>query len=158
MGHKLSTQQFSTGTRALIPWLDRETDVLIQDMVETLSERRPDLLAVILYGSVAHREQRPLDDEEPSDVDLLAVFDTSDELFYVHQGREVIGNLGLARERHLDAPREVQVMFASRTLGEWDPAFVENVARDGLLLFARGPLPVPLGGVRPIAAPSRRAY
>ncbi len=46
-------------------------------------------------------------------------------------------------------------MLTSRTLGEWDPAFVEQVARDGLLLFARKPLPEPLAGVRPIAAPTK---
>lgn len=138
----------------LIPWLDRETDALVRDMIATMAAARRDLLAVILYGSVARHEERPLADSEPSDVDLLAVFDTTDELFYVLQGREVIQTLGLARGRHLYTPREVQVMLASRTLGEWDPAFVAHVVRDGLLLFARGPLPEPLAGVRPMAAPA----
>ena|SRR5438132_1488107 len=52
-------------------------------------------------------------------------------------------SLGLAYTRHLDAPREVQVQFASRTLQEWDPTFIANVARDGIILFKRGPLPIP---------------
>jgi predicted nucleotidyltransferase len=36
-----------------------------------LSERHPDLLVVILYGSVARHEERPLDVPDPSDVDLV---------------------------------------------------------------------------------------
>lgn len=138
----------------LIPWLDRETDALVRDMIATMAAARRDLLASILYGSVARRDERPLGDAEPSDVDVLFVFDVaadrSDELLDF----SLTQTLGLARGRHLYTPREVQVMLASRTLGEWDPAFVAHVARDGLLLFARGPLPEPLAGVRPMAAPA----
>jgi hypothetical protein len=35
-------------------------------------------------------------------------------------------------------------MFTSRTMQEWDPTFIENVKRDGIVLFARGQLPAPL--------------
>lgn len=38
-----------------------------------LSVRHPDLLVVILYGSVARHEESPLDVPDPSDVDLLAL-------------------------------------------------------------------------------------
>ena len=79
----------------------------------------------------------------PSDVDLLAVFDSDDPLLDVHQGDSLSHTLGLAYTRHLDAPREVKVMFSSRSLQEWDPTFIANVARDGIVLFKRGPLPVP---------------
>ncbi len=41
-------------------------------------------------------------------------------------------------------------MFASRTMRDWDTTFVANVARDGLLLWARGPLPAPLSAVERI--------
>lgn len=40
--------------------------------------------------------------------------------------------------RHIHAPREVNVMFATRTLQEWDPEFVVNVAREGIVLYQRG--------------------
>jgi predicted nucleotidyltransferase len=108
-----------------------------------LSERHPDLLVVILYGSVARHEELPLDAPEPSDVDLLAILDSDDPHVDLHQGDALAHSLGLAYERHLDAPREVQVQFASRSLQEWDPTFIANVARDGIVLFTRGPLPVP---------------
>jgi predicted nucleotidyltransferase len=101
------------------------------------------LQAVILYGSVARHEERSLEAPYPSDVDLLAVFDSDDPLLDVHQGEMLSHTLGLAYNRHLDAPREVKVMFASRTLQEWDPTFNANVARDGIILFTRGSLPAP---------------
>ncbi len=98
---------------------------------------------VILYGSVARHEERPLDMPDPSDVDLLAILDSDDPHVDLHQGDALSHSLGLAYNRHLDAPREVQVQFASRTLQEWDPTFIANVARDGIILFKRGPLPIP---------------
>jgi len=61
----------------------------------------------------------------------------------IHQGDALFHTLGQAYTLHLDAPREVQVQFASRTLQEWDPTLIANVARDGIVLFTRGPLPVP---------------
>ena len=124
-------------------WLDRATRALIEDIVGLLSERHPDLLAIILYGSVARHEERSLGAYNPSDVDLLAVFDSDDSLLAVRQGDALSHTLGLAYTRHLDAPREVQVQFASRTLREWDPTFVANVTRDGIVLYRRGPLPAP---------------
>ena len=128
---------------ALPSWLDSETRALIKDMINMLAERHPDLIAVILYGSVARHEERSLDVSDPSDVDLLAVLDSDDPHVALHQGDALFHTLGLAYNRHLDAPREVQVMFASRTLQEWDPTFVANVMRDGIVLYTRGPLPAP---------------
>lgn len=124
-------------------WLDRATRALIEDIIRLLSEQHPDLLAVILYGSAARHEERPLDANHPSDVDLLAVFDSDDPLIDVHQGDSLSHTLGLAYTRHLDAPREVQVLFASSSLQEWDPTFIANVSRDGIILYRRGPLPAP---------------
>ncbi|HEV2582111.1 MAG TPA: nucleotidyltransferase domain-containing protein [Ktedonobacteraceae bacterium] len=41
-------------------WLDRETRALVKDIIRLLKARHPDLLAIILYGSVARHEERPL--------------------------------------------------------------------------------------------------
>jgi predicted nucleotidyltransferase len=132
------------GTKSIPIWLDKATRALVEDIIWLLSERHPELLAIILYGSVARHEERPLEGSDPSDVDLLVVFDTDDTLLDVHQGDSLHHTLGLAYNRHLDAPREVKVMFTSRTLQEWDPTFIDNVKRDGIVLFTRGPLPAPL--------------
>ncbi len=45
---------------------------------------------------------------------------------------------------HLDAPREVNVLLSDRTMRTWDSMFLDNLARDGILLYARGSLPTPL--------------
>ena len=121
-------------------WLDDETSALVKDKVDLLILHYPDLLAVILYGSIARHEERSLEEPDPSDVDLLAVFD-GDRGAVQSQGLAIVQTLGLAENLHLDAPREVNVLFASRTLQEWDPTFVANVARDGIVLYQRGPLP-----------------
>lgn len=130
-------------TQAIPIWLDRSTRALVEDIINVLSKRHPDLIAVILYGSLARHEERPLDSPDASDVDLLAIFNTDDPLVDVHQGARLSHTLGLAYNRHLDAPRDVQVLFASRTLQEWDPTFVSNVKRDGIVLFMRDELPAP---------------
>ena len=62
-------------------WLDDATAALVEETVRMLIKRHGNiLLAVILFGSVARHEERPLDDSYPSDVDLLAIFDTTDRL------------------------------------------------------------------------------
>ena len=130
-------------TRDIPVWFDKATRALVEEIIDLLSERHPDLLAVILYGSVARHEERPSGASNPSDVDLLAVFDSDDPLLDVHQGDSLSHTLGLAYNRHLDAPWEVQVLFASRSLQEWDPTFIVNVSRDGIILYRHGPLPAP---------------
>ena len=45
---------------------------------------------------------------------------------------------------HLDASREVNVLLSDRTMQTWDSMFLDNLARDGILLSARGSLPAPL--------------
>ncbi|HEX8727075.1 MAG TPA: hypothetical protein VF739_00540, partial [Ktedonobacterales bacterium] len=94
--------------------------------------------------SVARHDERPLTDQQPSDVDLLAIFDTDQDTTRLPRGLDITHTIGLARNLYLDAPREVQVMFGTRALREWDTTFIANVARDGILLWARGPLPTPL--------------
>lgn len=124
-----------------LSWLDPASAALVRDIVATLVREYVDLLAVILYGSVAWHDERPVDAPHPSDVDVLVIFDTDDELVTVHWGLAISQALGLAYGRHLDAPRDVRVMLASRSLREWDPTFIASVARDGVPLFLRDRLP-----------------
>lgn len=130
-------------------WLDYETSDLVRAITSSVAHRHPDVRAVILYGSVARHEERPLDDPEPSDVDILLLFDLEAGLAQLPYERDlaISRSIGLARDLYLGTPREVQVMIAVRDLADWDPTFVANVARDGILLWARGPLPSPLASV-----------
>lgn len=138
--------------------LDARSSALVRDIVVTLASHYPDLLAVILFGSVARHDERPLTDPQPSDVDLLAIFDTDEDPIRLPRGLDITHTIGLARNLHLDAPREAPVMFATRTMREWDSTFITNIARDGIVLWARGPLPKPLSALEgALALPDRMA-
>jgi hypothetical protein len=51
----------------------------------------------------------------PSDVDLLAIFDTTDRLVRPHQ-EDIFATIIDAFALHLDAPREVKVLLSDRTM------------------------------------------
>ena len=146
MGDKLSDPNELASVN-LPPWLDTASAALAADIVRTIAAHRPDALAAILYGSIARHDERAITDPHPSDVDMLVIFDTDDENIAIHEGKALFHILGMAYNRHLDTLRDVKVMFASRNLSEWDPTFVANVARDGVLLWARGALPTVLAAV-----------
>jgi predicted nucleotidyltransferase len=125
-------------------WLDEATSALVEETVRMLIERHANiLLAMILFGSVARHEERPLDDSCPSDVDLLVIFDTTDRLVKPYR-EDIFATIIDACALHLDAPREVNVLLSDRTMQTWDAMFLDNLARDGILLYARGSLPAPL--------------
>ena len=128
--------------QSIPPWLDKETSALVRDTAELLAQRHPEVLAIILYGSVARHEERSVDGPDPSDVDLLVVVNGNRETVR-SQILVLVHTAGLAEDRHLDAPREVKVLFSSRTSQEWDPDFIANVKRDGRILYQRGELPAP---------------
>lgn len=125
-------------------WLDEATSALVEETVRMLIKRHVNiLLAVVLFGSVARHEERPLDDSFPSDVDLLAIFDTTDRLVKPYR-EDIFATVIDACALHLDAPREVNVLLSDRTMRTWDSMFLDNLAREGILLYARGSLPAPL--------------
>lgn len=143
MGAKLTPVSSEEASIHVVSWLDTKTSALVRAITATVAQRHPDLLAVILYGSVARHDERSLDDPRPSDVDLLLIFDT-DEKPAVTEGDAIFHSIGLGRDRYFNTPREVHIMLASREMKEWDPSFVAHVVRDGQALFARGPLPAAL--------------
>ncbi len=125
-------------------WLDDATSALVEETLSMLIKRHANiLLAVILFGSVARHEERPLDDSCPSDVDLLAIFDTTDRLVKPYR-EDIFATIIDACALHLDAPREVNVLLSDRTMQTWDAMFLDNIAHDGILLYVRGSLPAQL--------------
>jgi predicted nucleotidyltransferase len=136
--------------RHLIPWLDAQTDAYLRQVVSLIAEECPEAFAVILFGSVARHEERPLSDRHPSDVDLLVLFAPHQEqteltgIQHNHLSRAIVR----AYEIVPDAPRDVQVTAALSHFTHWDAMFVAQIARDGILLWARAPLP---GTLRDIA-------
>ena len=155
MGTELTPQSLPTSLPRpavpVIPWLDPVTAAGVTDVVQSLAAEHPEALAVILFGSVARHQERPLDDPEPSDVDLLLLLDASAldphaRRLSREQELALHHTIGEADYRHR-SPREIQVMFMYRDLERWDPMFIDNVAHDGILLWARGPLPTPFAPI-----------
>jgi predicted nucleotidyltransferase len=139
-----------------ISWLDEETAAAVADITRSVAEHHPEVQAVMLFGSVARQEERPLDDPQPSDVDLLLVLDaaTLDPVatrLTHEQQLALIHTIGEADYRHR-APREIKSLFIYRDLANWDPMFIENVARDGILLWSRGHLPAAFAPIAERAA------
>ncbi len=48
-----------------LPWLDASTAELVKETTHALGDHH-EVQAVILFGSVARHEERPLDDDEPA--------------------------------------------------------------------------------------------
>ena len=74
---------------------------------------------------------------------MLAIFDTTDRLIKPYRG-DIFATIVAALARHLDAPREVNVLLSDRTMQTWDEMFLDNVKQDGIVLYARKELPIPL--------------
>lgn len=130
---------------APIPWLDPVTAAAVDDIARTLVRRHSEVQAIILFGSVARHEERPLDDPNPSDVDLLLVLDPStvnpgaSRLTHT-QELALRATIGDTDYRHR-SPRAISVLFMNRDLAGWDSLFIENVARDGIVIWTRGDVP-----------------
>jgi hypothetical protein len=143
-----------------VPWLDAATNGYLRCLVTLAVSANPDVEAVILFGSAARRELRPMTDEEPSDVDVLFLMTAPPD---ASGARRITGEQHLAISRAEVAAypetfdntiRQVQTIIADPSFEGWDLSFVESVARDGLLLWARGELPAALAQVarRPLSA------
>lgn len=143
MGNEL-TSVVSPMDIPVVPWLDARTSTLVCSITTLLAQQHPEVHAIILFGSIARHDERPLDDPQPSDVDLLILVD---ERLPERKAFEIVGTIGEAGDPYGFTPREVKTLLVRRDLADWDPLFIENVARDGILLWARGPLPPPLAAI-----------
>ena len=130
---------------APISWLDPVTAAAVDDIAQMLIRHHPEVQAIILFGSVARHQERPLDDPKPSDVDLLLVLDPSavnpSATRLTHtQELALRATIGEADYRHR-SPRTINVLFMNRDLAGWDSLFIENVARDSIVIWTRGDVP-----------------
>ncbi len=108
----------------LISWLDPASAAGVRDIVRSVAAHHIEVQAVILFGSVARHEERPLSDPEPSDVDLLLIIDptlldpTADRLSNERE-LALTHTIGMADYRHR-SPREINTFFMNRDLARWD--------------------------------------
>lgn len=142
--HIDESSPISGTTNVTIPWLDSHTSAELAAISQMVEREQPAVLAMILFGSVARHDERPLSDTEPSDVDILLLVKnglTEAEALAIHH------TMGTAAMTCRPSPRAIESLLVEIGLASWDASFVANVAHDGLLLWARGPLPTPLAAV-----------
>ncbi len=145
--------------RAIAPWLDEQSAAQLDAIVASVAADHPDLRAAILFGSIARHDERPLDDSEPSDVDLMLLFDTPQQpgRLSLEQRLAISHTIVSAMWRSSNAPREINTFTSATDLSEWDDDFVANLVQDGVALWARSPLPALLTSVERRSDKRKRA-
>ena len=83
----------------------------------------------------------PPSDASPSDVDLLAIFDTTDRLVRPYL-EDIFVTIIDACALHLDAPREVNVLLSDRTMRTWDSCPLRIWFATGYSSLRVGPYPL----------------
>ncbi len=132
-----------------INWLDTETAQYVRHVLTLLITQREDLRAAILFGSVARQQARPLADVHPSDVDVVLIFDTEHGRTTISGSQySAVSATKVAVIDQYPNARDLQFALTLPTFAGWDTSFVENIARDGVLLWAREPLPPQLQAVQ----------
>ncbi len=126
------------------PWLDSTTAAQVDAIVLSVMTSQPNLRAAILFGSIARHDERPLDDAEPSDVDLLLLFDPTQpsERLPFEERLAISHAIVQGMRQQPDAAREVNVFTGVADLSEWHEDFLANLIKDGEVLWARRPLPL----------------
>lgn len=91
-----------------------------------------DVAYIFLFGSVAKG-----DADRRSDVDILVVLDTFDKDFEDIEAKKRISELALTLEKEYD--RGIQVIFTNKNYDGLDEHFIEEVLKEGILLYAKSP-------------------
>lgn len=87
---------------------------------------------IFLFGSVAKG-----DADRRSDIDILIVLDTDKQDLDEIETKTRVSELALTLEREFD--RNIQVIFTNRRFEGLDAHFIEEVLKEGILLFAKYP-------------------
>lgn len=137
-----------------LPWVDEGTAALLSALVIDLARGHPDVAAIILFGSLARHQERPLHSLRPSDVDLLVLAEPMAHGVSIQQTRlsleqmlAIHHTIGEREYRSQVPALDVQTTLAEWDMAGWDALFVTNVARYGVLLWARSSLPPALAPV-----------
>ena len=158
----------------VVAWLDPASANALRRLVSLLALGAPRVRAILLFGSVARHDERPLTDPAPSAVDLLVLFDPPAALPPAAAGHGQAGTAQPAQPAQQesltdqqqavlsqavvqallafpDAARDFHVTGAIPPFIRWDASFLALVAQDGLLVWAATSppdLPAPLDTLR----------
>lgn len=91
-----------------------------------------DVAYIFLFGSVTKGEG-----DRRSDIDILVVIDTLNKDFENMEVKTKISELALTFEKEYD--KSIQVIFTNKNYDGLDEHFIEEVLKDGILLYGKSP-------------------
>ncbi|MEW6009506.1 MAG: nucleotidyltransferase domain-containing protein [Candidatus Omnitrophota bacterium] len=91
-----------------------------------------DVAYIFLFGSVAKG-----DADRRSDIDILVVFDTYSKDFENLEAKSRISELALTLEKEYD--KNIQVVFTNKNYEGLQQHFIEEVFKNGILLYVKSP-------------------
>lgn len=144
--------QLSTPRRLGIdvpPWLDTNTFAPEWEIIRAVAGRLKGVLAMILYGAATHRQEFIRGKLGPVTLELLVIMDTDDEQVVQKAHTPLKQILTTIRGFELTDFDDLYMRFTfvSRDLREVESQLIATVAQDGLLIWARGPVPQVLAAV-----------
>ena len=135
----------------VVPWLDPKTMYSIQTLVVKLVTTHSVICAVLLFGSIARHDEKPLDDTDPSDVDLLILYEapvphhlSTGQSSSRLQELEIESSISGTASAHLyvhPSPRECDLHIVPVTLHNESPLFIAGVVEDAVPLWCHDPWP-----------------
>lgn len=92
----------------------------------------PKLYGIFLFGSVARGEA-----DSKSDIDFLVILDTTQDPNLSNE-RNIVSSIALDLGKKFD--KNIQLVFSNINFDKLDGQFIEDVLREGIILFGRAPL------------------
>jgi predicted nucleotidyltransferase len=92
----------------------------------------PKIYGIFIFGSVAKGEA-----DARSDVDFLVILDTQQDPNLLNE-RNIVSNIALDLEKKFN--KDIQLVFSNINFDGLDGHFIEEILREGIILFGRAPL------------------
>lgn len=104
---------------------------VVFDFVKQVSSV-PKIYSIFLFGSIARGEA-----DSRSDIDFLVVLDTQQDPNLLSE-RSKVSKIALDLEKKFD--KNIQLVFSNINFDKLDGQFIEDVLREGIILFGRAPI------------------
>ncbi len=110
--------------------MQKEFEDIVFEFAKRAS-RIESVLSAVLFGSVARGEANTR-----SDIDLIVIFDTYRPIRKIKEKAD-IGRIALDIEKMFN--KNIQLVFANKNFDNLDRQFIEQVFREGMIIYGRQP-------------------
>lgn len=111
--------------------IQREFGEPLFELVKEISSHVGRIYSVIVFGSVAKGTA-----EKKSDIDIVVVFDVKGRVGGLGERNDIIRIAHAVEEKY---SKTFQIVFADKELSGFDTYFVQQLFREGLILFGKQP-------------------